>query len=105
VTVIAAGERWPDNSLRVALEDLIGAGAIICNLAGLRSPEAQAAAAVFEQARNSLHETLAGSGSGIELIDRGYAADVALAARLDAYSCAPVFKDGVIKEAQWNANA
>lgn len=35
VAVIAAGERWPDGSLRPALEDLLGAGALI---SGLRPP-------------------------------------------------------------------
>ena len=52
VTVIAAGERWPDGNLRPALEDLLGAGAVIAAMnehsRGLLSPQADAARACFE---------------------------------------------------------
>jgi 2-phosphosulfolactate phosphatase len=97
ITVIAAGERWPDDSLRFAVEDLIGAGAVLAHLPGPLSPEAQAAVAAFERAAPDLGAELATCGSGIELIERGYADDVSIAARLDAYSHAPVLRDGALK--------
>jgi 2-phosphosulfolactate phosphatase len=82
--VCPAGERWPDGSLRPALEDWLAAGAILRGLPGARSPEAEAAVAAFEARRGRLAETLAATGSGRELNARGFAGDVELAAALDA---------------------
>lgn len=95
VAVIAAGERWRDGSLRPALEDLLGAGAVISHFAGLRSPEAEAAVAVFERFRGDLAATLARCASGRELLERGWAEDVWLAADLDVSAAAPVLAEGV----------
>lgn len=94
ISVIPAGERWADGSLRFAVEDLIGAGAIIHALVGTRSPEAQAAEAVFLASQPALAAQLADCASGRELIARGFGGDVALAAALNAGQCAPRLRDG-----------
>lgn len=93
--VIPAGERWPDGSLRPAFEDLIGAGAILSAFGpDALSPEASAAVAVFRAARDHLHEALGSAASGRELIDAGFAADVAIAAELDATDHVPELMSG-----------
>jgi 2-phosphosulfolactate phosphatase len=94
VNVIPAGERWRDGSLRPALEDWIGAGAIIRHLAGSRSPEADAAVATFERYENCLIETLDRCGSGRELEERGHTQDKELAGALNVSACVPRF-DGI----------
>jgi 2-phosphosulfolactate phosphatase len=101
VAVIASGERWEDGSLRPAIEDWIGAGAIIAGLSGSRSPEAQAAAEAFEQARGDLEARLKRAVSGLELIEKGFEDDVELAAKLNFSSCVPRLVDG----AYMNANS
>lgn len=97
ISVVPAGERWPDGSLRPALEDLIGAGAIIHHLAGTRSPEAAAAEAVFLSFRDELVACLKQCSSGKELIDRGFEPDVELAAALDQSDSAPLLADGAYR--------
>jgi 2-phosphosulfolactate phosphatase len=92
VAVIAAGERWDDGTLRPCFEDLVGAGAIIALLHGARSPEAETAQAAFERVAGRLHESLAACGSGRELIARGFADDVTMAATLDASDCVPLLR-------------
>jgi 2-phosphosulfolactate phosphatase len=94
ITVIAAGEHWPDAGLRFALEDWLGAGAVIAGLPGARSAEAAAAQAAFERASGDLPTILKACGSGRELIERGHAADVTLAAGLNASHVAPRLLDG-----------
>ncbi|RPJ51792.1 MAG: hypothetical protein EHM21_01860 [Chloroflexi bacterium] len=96
ITVIPAGERWDDGSLRPALEDWLGAGAILQALRdgegfeGRLSPEAEAACAAFQHFRGKLFETLAACSSGKEAADRGSIADIRLAADLDSSQAAPI---------------
>ena len=92
VAVIPCGERWPDDSLRPAVEDLVGAGAIIRHLAGSKSPEAHAAAAVFEASRTDLPGIVAACASGQELIRRGFRTDVEQASRLDCSDSVPLLR-------------
>ncbi|HEY1014107.1 MAG TPA: 2-phosphosulfolactate phosphatase, partial [Herpetosiphonaceae bacterium] len=94
ISVIAAGERWTDGGLRPAIEDLLGAGAIIANLRGARSPEAELARQAFGGARDGLADILRQCSSGKELIERGCARDVELAAQLDSSRVAPFFREG-----------
>ncbi len=98
ISVIAAGERWPESSLlRPALEDLLGAGAIIAHLKGVPSPEAQAAVAAFRSAQADLAAVLRRCGSGQELVGRGFAADVSLAAQLNVSDSAPLLQNGAYR--------
>jgi 2-phosphosulfolactate phosphatase len=90
VAVIACGERWPDGSLRPAWEDVAGAGAVIADLPGPRSPEAEAACAVFPGAQADLPDRLRACASGRELIERGFAEDVDLSAMVGGSGCVPV---------------
>jgi 2-phosphosulfolactate phosphatase len=94
VAVIPAGERWPDGTLRLAVEDLLGAGAILDALALPGSAEAELAMQAFRAARPRLGELLRGCVSGEELIARGFPEDVELALQLNASNAAPMLVDG-----------
>lgn len=91
IAVIPAGERWPDDTLRPALEDWLGAGAVIDALDMPLSPESAAARASFRAMRHALPAVLAGTMSGQELIGRGYPQDVDIAAAHDVSACVPRF--------------
>ncbi|WP_421723095.1 2-phosphosulfolactate phosphatase [Bauldia sp.] len=93
VAVVPAGERWPDGSLRPAIEDWLGAGAIIANLDGDFSAEATVARDTFTSARSHLADRLMEAVSGVELVQRGFARDVGIAAEMDVSSCAPLLLD------------
>jgi 2-phosphosulfolactate phosphatase len=98
ISVIAAGERWKGNGLlRPAVEDLLGAGAIISCLNGALSPEAKTAVAGFRGAQADLLDTLHRCGSGKELIGRGFAEDVQLAGQLNVSDAAPLLVDGAYR--------
>lgn len=100
VTVLAAGERWPDGSLRPGLEDLLGAGALIAALSARAdvelSPEAMAAAGAFRGVP-SVPDAVRRCVSGVELVQAGFAEDVEIAVELDAGTSVPVLRDGAFR--------
>lgn len=100
VVVVPAGERWPDGSLRPAVEDLFGAGAIleVVGLESRSSPEALAAVAAFRAAR--FPWDLRTCSSGRELIGTGYGDDVELAAQVDVDDVVPVLVEGAFEAAR-----
>lgn len=97
--VCPAGERWPDDSLRPAIEDWLASGAILSHLPGTRSPEAAAAIEAFQGCQRDIPRLIAASSSGRELIERGFAEDVALASQLDCSNHVPRFKDDAFVDA------
>ena len=99
VGIIPAGERWPDGNLRPAIEDLLGAGAIISHLAAPCSPEAQVARDAFRSAGDDLTSLIRRSVSGQELIAWGYGGDVDVALALEVSECAPTLVEGAYRAA------
>jgi 2-phosphosulfolactate phosphatase len=97
ISVIPAGEQWGDGSHRPAIEDWVGAGAVISHLPGTRSPEAELAAAAFQHVRHNLHCGLKACGSARELIGRGFERDVELALALDVSAAVPILTHGAYR--------
>ena len=94
VAVVPAGERWPDGSLRPAVEDLWGAGAVVAGLVdrgveGL-SPEARVAETAFRSAR--LPDELEQVASAVELRDAGFGEDVTVAAETAVSTVVPLLR-------------
>lgn len=96
ITVVACGERWQvrhqDGALRMAVEDYLGAGAILSYLAGTKAPEATVCQAAFRSSRDRLDELLWDSASGWELRQKGLGGDVRLASQLNHWAVAPVLR-------------
>lgn len=100
VTVIASGERWPNGTLRPAIEDMIAAGAILEQLSDHSlSPEAQIAVGAYQTAKDRLLPTLIQSGSGQELKSRGYPEDVRLATAFNVSEVVPILNQEFAYEA------
>ena len=101
VVVVPAGERWYDDTLRPAVEDLWGAGAVLDALGAealeLASPEARMAVAAWRAA--DLPQDLAHCAGGRELAEAGFAADVAIAAQHDVSEVVPVLTGESFRDA------
>ncbi|SEC12078.1 2-phosphosulfolactate phosphatase [Microbacterium hydrocarbonoxydans] len=109
VAVIAAGEADGAGMLRFAVEDQLGAGAIIAALTDLgidhTAPDAAVAAEGFRALRRALRHLIGASGSARELADGVAATDrmlssgvtpttTARAAEVDALDVVPVLREG-----------
>ena len=88
IAVVASGEQRDDGSIRFAVEDLLGAGAIIDALGDVGidycSPEAAAASAAYTGLRNATGHLIGASASGKALAAAGRRADVDHAIARDA---------------------
>lgn len=98
IAVIAAGESTAGRT-RFAVEDQLGAGAIIDALGELgldhTSPEAAASCEAFRGLRGAVRHLMTASGSGQELLEAGGRDEALAAAQLDATDAVPVLRDGV----------
>ncbi|MEO6892251.1 MAG: 2-phosphosulfolactate phosphatase [Ktedonobacteraceae bacterium] len=96
VTVIACGERWKspgeDGMLRVAIEDYLGAGAILSYIQEKKSPEAMVAEGAYRSASDNIEGLLWECESGRELRELGLSDDVSYTARLNLCNTAPVLR-------------
>jgi len=104
IAVVAAGERWPDGSLRPGVEDLWGAGAVLAALVDLGvtdlSPEARVAEAAYRGVEEDVASQVLGCASGRELVEAGFLDDVGIASEVDVTGVVPVLAgDGVFRAA------
>jgi 2-phosphosulfolactate phosphatase len=101
VGVIAAGERWPDGTLRPAVEDLLGAAVVLDGLAeapGGLSIEAAVALSVLTGVPD-VPAAVRGSASGRELARGGFAADLDVATQIGVSDVVPALRSGVFRPA------
>ncbi|WP_026212038.1 2-phosphosulfolactate phosphatase [Longispora albida] len=94
IGVIAAGERWPDATLRPSVEDLLGAAAILDGLVtaeGGLSLEAAVALAAYS-ALPDVPTAIRGSISAGQLRDMGFPRDVDIAAELNVTDVVPIIR-------------
>lgn len=105
ITVISCGEQWEDvfdreNKLRPAMEDYLGAGAILSKLNGEKSPEAELCASAFKSVEERVQDLIWDCGSGRELRLKGFEKDVLHAAQIDAFKNVPILTDSYFIDAE-----
>ncbi|GAA4463592.1 2-phosphosulfolactate phosphatase [Phytohabitans houttuyneae] len=101
VGVIAAGERWPDGTLRPCVEDLLGAASVLDGLAeatGGLSVEAAVALSALSGVPD-VPAAIRLCASGRELSGSGFGGDVEIAVEVGASDVVPVLDKGVFAAA------
>jgi 2-phosphosulfolactate phosphatase len=81
-----------EGQLRVAIEDYLGAGVILSYLEYEKSPEARVCQGSFQSVQNDLEEIIWDCGSGRELREAGFEADVRYALQLNRLDSVPVMR-------------
>jgi 2-phosphosulfolactate phosphatase len=102
IGIVPAGERWrPEQLLRPAMEDYLGAGAIAAAVTGRTAPSAEASLAIhaYRSVAGRVPELLADSVSGRELTAAGVPSDVTLAGEVDVSTVVPLLTSGVFAAA------
>ncbi len=109
VTVLACGERLVepdgDSELRFAIEDYLGAGAVLSGILNTirkeqASPEAKVCADTFGAVQSDIAQILWECESGQELRARGFDEDIRHVSQLDLYSAVPVLREGIFARAE-----
>jgi 2-phosphosulfolactate phosphatase len=101
VGVIAAGELWPDGTLRPCVEDLLGAALVLDGLS-VRGSSLSVESAVALATLNGVPDVAAAVRAGIsgrELTLSGFPEDVALATALNASDQVPLLVSGAFTPA------
>ncbi|MGN7179752.1 2-phosphosulfolactate phosphatase [Cytobacillus kochii] len=98
ITVVPCGELWNgvkefEDSLRPAMEDYLGAGAILSRIEGKQSAEVQVCIGAFQHSKSTLSRLIWDCTSGIELRERGFEKDVKHCSRLNIYQTVPILKN------------
>lgn len=94
ITVIACGERHPNGALRPAVEDWLGAGAIISHLHATLTAEAEVCREAYLAVLQRIPELLQKSESGQELCAAGYSRDVDFATSIDVHDTVVILRRG-----------
>jgi 2-phosphosulfolactate phosphatase len=98
ITIIACGEREKDRGgdgpIRWAVEDYLGAGAVISKLSCSKSPDSQVCEGAFLQFRDSIGQLIWDCPSGLELREKGFGEDIVHSVQIDNYKCAPIMVNG-----------
>ncbi|WP_088070944.1 2-phosphosulfolactate phosphatase [Gottfriedia luciferensis] len=104
ITVIPCGEVWNEiqeneDALRPSIEDYLGAGAILNELEGTKSPEVEVCLGAFLYSKHKIKELIWECGSGRELRMKGFKEDVKHCSQINRFNVVPVLQNNCFVDA------